>query len=116
MYVFSGEGKQGNVYRGKWLGVFFEEVLDNYLPSLYLVSQKVPLKCWDSRARLHGVTSQYGKHSHFHYCLKSYIVSVRDSSHLPLNSLIIVLYKFLTPFFQYVSLLSGLLLLTYSLK
>lgn len=113
MYIFSGKGRQGNVYSGQWLGVFFEEVLDNYLLPPYLVSRKVPLKCWDSRARLHGVTSQYGKHSHFHYYLKSYIVSVRDSSPLPLNSLIILLYKSLTPFFQYVSLLFGLLLLTY---
>jgi hypothetical protein len=116
VYVFSGEGRQGNVYRGQCLGTFFEEVLDKYLPPPYLVSRKAPLKCWDSRARLHGVTSQYGKHSHFHYCLKSYIVSVRDSSPLPLNSLSILLYKFLMPFYQYVSLLLGLLLLTYSLK
>jgi len=116
VYVFSGEGRQGNVCRGQWLGVFFKEMLEKYLPPQYLVSRKVPLKCWDSRARLHGVTSQYGEHSHFHYCFKSYIVSVTDSSPLPLNSLIILLYKFLTPFFQYVSLLFGLLLFTYSLK
>lgn len=47
VYVFSNEGRQGNVYRGQWLVVFFEEVLDKYLLPPYLVSWKVPLKCWD---------------------------------------------------------------------
>lgn len=69
---------------------------------------KSPSEVLGLKARLRGVTSQYGKHGHFHYWFKSYIVSVRDSSPLPLNSLIILLYKFLTPFFQYVSLLFGL--------
>jgi hypothetical protein len=99
----SSYGRQVVIYRGQWVGVFFEEELDKYLLSLYLVVMKGfcdTLELTDQTTW--HTTAEDGNHCHFREHLTSYIISVRDFSFPLLNFRILFVYKFLTSVSQYV--------------